>query len=60
MQINAGTVIIVLVLAACAVVAVFVTVKTYLWSRQDHTGRSEDSRGENQKKDGDAKSPPSI
>jgi hypothetical protein len=62
MQINGGTVIIVLALLLCAAVAIYFTVRSYLWSRQDHTRRPEDKPADSSskgKKDKDAKAPPS-
>jgi len=62
MQINGGTVIIVLALLLCAAAAVYFAVRSYMWSRQDHSRRPEDEPAKGASKDekgDDQKTPPS-
>jgi hypothetical protein len=60
MRINGGTVIIILVLGVCAAAAIYVTVKTYMWSRQDHAGEPDETKPTAAKveKKTDEKTPP--
>jgi hypothetical protein len=42
MPITAGAAVIIVVLGVCGVAALYFAVKSYLWTRQDHSHRPED------------------
>ncbi len=46
MPVSGGTVVIVLVLGLCAAATIYVTARSYMWSRKDHSGRPEDETSE--------------
>ncbi len=54
MPITAGAAVIIVVLGVCGVAALYFAVKSYLWTRQDHSHRPEDDErrpGSEDKKD---------
>jgi hypothetical protein len=63
MPVSGGTVIIIVVLGLCAAAAIYFTVRSYMWSRKDHSGRPEDETSDaasktEDKTDGEAPPPP--
>jgi hypothetical protein len=62
MPVSGGTIVIVLVLGLCAAATIYVTARSYMWSRKDHSGRPEDKASDaapKTKDETDGKAPPS-